>query len=690
MTFSNSKLVDYVCISPFKNENRIDDKGVQHFIKKITWHHTAGVVSVETLGKIMTTPGRDMSATYGIGSDARIGRYLDEKDRPWTSSSRDNDFQAVTIEISNSATGEPWPVSDNVFNKAIELTVDICKRNGIKELVYTGDSRGNFTFHRFYAPTSCLPVDRTELLTPSGWVSLKDIKIGDLIATVHVDNLKINFNKVLNKVPEKIQDTYICRDFEGTSDHRVMYYNQPGRQYVGQYKDLFDKKCSLYIPNAGYFEGQGLPMSKSDMEFFVAVQADGHYMRDDNCYYGVEFHFSKPRKIKRIKKLLECLGIEYTTCEQSDGTTNIRIYSKKIVHLCEEYLNDKNFTWDWINMTHNQAKDFLEMIMFYDGCEANKGYSSSVVENVNIVQAIAALNGVGSRVGDGGTRVYLKKPMRSLGDNARKRKPKQTVSCVTVESGFILIRQHGRTTITGNCPGTYIFNRAQEICDIVNTKLNNTNTSSNQKTDVSTNKTQPQSNFKAGELVSINQAATYYTGGNIPSWVKEDKWYIASIKNDRAVLGLNEKKNRNIQSPINTKYLKRCSTISVSYTISLNASDAVYKDPNNIKVGKSTVGKKGIYTIIEEKTINGIKYGKLKSGIGWVKLSGNTKTTTVDKTIRVGDKVKVTNNIQYNGKTFKVYCSSYHVLEVKGSRVVISSDGKNVTCAINAKNLQKL
>ena len=691
--FTNSSLVDYVKISPFKNENRIDDKGVQHTIKKITWHHAAGVISVESLGSIMTRPDRDMSATYGIGSDARVGRYLDEKDRPWTSSSPSNDYQAVTIEISNSKTGNPWPISDKVFNKAIELTVDICKRNGIKKLTYTGDATGNFTFHKMFAATSCLPVDRTEVLTPNGWVSLRDINIGDTIATVHVDNLKMNFSKVLNKVPEKTQDTYVTRDFEGTSDHRVMYYSQPGRQYVGQYKDLFDKNGSIYIPNAGYFDGQGLPLSKSDMEFFIAVQADGHYMRDEDCYYGVEFHFSKQRKIKRVKKLLECLGFEYKTCEQTDGTTKIRIYGKKIVNLCEEYLNNKRFTWDWVNMTHNQAMDFLNMIMFYDGCEANKSYSSSIKENINIVQAIAALHGVGSKVQDNGTRVYLKKPMRSLGDNKRKRKPKQTVSCVTVESGFILIRQHGRTTITGNCPGPYIESRAKEICNLVNKKLNATTTTSSTTSTKNTSSTS--SSITKGSLVSIKSTATYYNGESIPSWVKEEKWYVASVSNNRAVLGQNEDKTRNIQSPINTKYLTVCSSPFKSYTVTLKATDKIYKDPTNTTKNVSNVGKSGVYTIIGEKTVNGVKYGKLKSGAGWVKIPSTTKvasssTSKTSSKIKVGDKVKVINNKQYDGKSFVVYNSFYYVTELKGDRAVISPDKKNVTAAVNVKNLKKI
>lgn len=35
------------------------------------------------------------------------------------------------------------------------MCVDICKRNGIKQLNYTGDSSGNLTRHNMFAATSC-------------------------------------------------------------------------------------------------------------------------------------------------------------------------------------------------------------------------------------------------------------------------------------------------------------------------------------------------------------------------------------------------------------------------------------------------------------------------------------------------------------------------------------------------------
>jgi len=146
---SNSKLAVYTKLSPNKTSPR------NHKIDKITIHHTAGVLNLVTLGGIFVKPSRKASSNYGIGNDGKIGQFVDEKNRAWTSSNSENDHRAITIEVSNSAVGGEWPVSDKAYNALINLCVDICKRNGIKKLVYTGDKSGNLTEHRYFANTSC-------------------------------------------------------------------------------------------------------------------------------------------------------------------------------------------------------------------------------------------------------------------------------------------------------------------------------------------------------------------------------------------------------------------------------------------------------------------------------------------------------------------------------------------------------
>jgi len=140
--------VDFTQISPNSNPRNKP-------ITKITPHHMAGNASIETLGRLFADPKRGGSANYGIGTDGRVGLYVEEKDRAWTSSNAENDHQAITIEVANDEKGGNWHVSDVALNKLIELCVDICKRNKIEKLNYTGDKTGNLTRHNMFAATAC-------------------------------------------------------------------------------------------------------------------------------------------------------------------------------------------------------------------------------------------------------------------------------------------------------------------------------------------------------------------------------------------------------------------------------------------------------------------------------------------------------------------------------------------------------
>lgn len=146
---SNSSLVSYTKLSPNCDHPR------NHAIDKITIHHMAGDLSVETCGNLFANPIREASANYGIGSDGRVGLYVDEGDRAWASASPGNDNRAVNIEVANCVPGGDWPVSDAAYRKLIDLCVDICQRNGIKALNYTGGADGNLTEHRMFTATAC-------------------------------------------------------------------------------------------------------------------------------------------------------------------------------------------------------------------------------------------------------------------------------------------------------------------------------------------------------------------------------------------------------------------------------------------------------------------------------------------------------------------------------------------------------
>lgn len=151
---SNSKLISYTKISPHRTSPR------NHKIDTITIHCVVGQCAVEPLGELFQT--KEASSNYGIGYDGRIAMYVEEKDRSWCSSNASNDNRAITIECASDAY-EPYAINDKVYKSLIALCVDICKRNGIKELKWKADKsligqvdKQNMTVHRWFnAYKSC-------------------------------------------------------------------------------------------------------------------------------------------------------------------------------------------------------------------------------------------------------------------------------------------------------------------------------------------------------------------------------------------------------------------------------------------------------------------------------------------------------------------------------------------------------
>ncbi len=152
---SNSALVSYTKISPNKNSPR------NHAIDTISIHCVVGQLSVESIGNIFAPSSAGCSANYGIGTDGRIGMYVEEKDRSWCTSSSANDNRAITIECASDTTS-PYAVNDKVYKSLINLLVDICQRNGIKSLKWQGNKaligrvdKQNMTVHRWFANKAC-------------------------------------------------------------------------------------------------------------------------------------------------------------------------------------------------------------------------------------------------------------------------------------------------------------------------------------------------------------------------------------------------------------------------------------------------------------------------------------------------------------------------------------------------------
>ena len=145
---TDSKLVTYTNLT--KKYSRKTERN-----KKITIHHSVSVKTAKQIADFFANSSKMASANYCIGNDGSIALSVNEWNRAWTSSSRWNDNQAVTIEVSNCKTSGDYPISDRAYSSLIDLCVDICQRNDIESVYYDGTKNGVLTEHRMFAATQC-------------------------------------------------------------------------------------------------------------------------------------------------------------------------------------------------------------------------------------------------------------------------------------------------------------------------------------------------------------------------------------------------------------------------------------------------------------------------------------------------------------------------------------------------------
>lgn len=175
MGYTNSPLVAYTKLSPNHSGQRT------HSIDRITPHCVVGQLSAESICGCFTSTDRQASCNYGIGTDGRVSLCVEEKNRSWCSSSRENDQRAITIECASDKS-EPYAMNDKVYATLINLCVDICQRNGKKKLLWLADKNKTLAYtpaademvlsvHRWFANKSC----------PGNWLYAR---LGDLATQV--------------------------------------------------------------------------------------------------------------------------------------------------------------------------------------------------------------------------------------------------------------------------------------------------------------------------------------------------------------------------------------------------------------------------------------------------------------------------------------------------------------------------
>lgn len=211
MVVSNSPLVKYTKLSPNHSGLR------NHKIDTITPHCVVGHLSLQTLGNVFLEPSHQASSNYGVNDAGEIGMFVEEKNRSWCSYSGKNDNRAVTIEIASDRV-PPYKITSGAMQGLINLSVDICKRNGIPKLIWENNKaligeidKQNITIHRWFYNTIC----------PGDYIISQ---LGHVASEVN----KILLPKQPEITPAKLKNEYLVK----VGTEKIQYRQGPGTDYI--------------------------------------------------------------------------------------------------------------------------------------------------------------------------------------------------------------------------------------------------------------------------------------------------------------------------------------------------------------------------------------------------------------------------------------------------------------------------
>ena len=270
MAYTNSPLVAYTKLSPNHSGQRT------HSIDRITPHCVVGQATAERICDCFISPDRQASCNYGIGTDGRVSLCVEEKNRSWCSSSRENDQRAITIECA-SDTSAPYAMNSKVYESLVKLCTDICQRNGKKKLLWFADKAKTLnytpkademvlTVHRWFANKSC----------PGDWLYSR---LGDLAAKV---------TDALGSAPTEADP---APEPAKAELYRVRKTWSDAKSQKGAYKILANaKKCADANPGYSVFDSKGTLVYPENYRIHTVVHGDtlwkiaAQYLGDGSRY----------------------------------------------------------------------------------------------------------------------------------------------------------------------------------------------------------------------------------------------------------------------------------------------------------------------------------------------------------------------------------------------------------------------
>lgn len=308
----------------------------------------------------------------------------------------------------------------------------------------------------------------TEVLTKTGWKQIIDLDEGEEVVQAYPmadGDVILEWCIPLEVFTQPSSGRLVHLENEGinlrvTEDHRMLGWVSDYNWSV-KYPAEFHK--FRHWANAGVLKG--CEPSRHDenlLRLCVAVQADGNYNGKQ-----IRFGFSKIRKIKRLRRLLNvinCCDEDWTESpKDKNGVVKFNLKGKLAFRI-RNVLDGKSFPWSWLKLPPYYRDVILDEARYWDSHQASNWrhykYTSTDGQSIEVLQALASITCMKTRLvieypdnPDHKVQYGLsvKDHLTSRGGNVNTRyiEYEGEVACLSVPSSFVLVRDGQIPVITG-------------------------------------------------------------------------------------------------------------------------------------------------------------------------------------------------------------------------------------------------
>jgi len=301
----------------------------------------------------------------------------------------------------------------------------------------------------------------TEVLTREGWIPIQHCTCNNSVAQYDKLTGEISFVNPIATTHTTYTGEVV--DLNGpittsvTPNHRFLLYNRYHEDFIVEEASELRLKYAEQAVVLSGMKRTGVELNYRLVQLLVAVQADGSY--DET---GIRFEFTKQRKSIRLLQILDDLNVEYRIgAPNTKGSFRLTIpKASSACKLVQLLLPSKVFEPNLLDFSSKSMEVFLDELEHWDGNRDTRAgsnyfeYSSSILQNVDIIQAIAHMCNRKAVLNKHGSvwriTVSNKTKAQITGVRRSTREYSGWVHCLTVPTGFFVVRCHNKIFITGN------------------------------------------------------------------------------------------------------------------------------------------------------------------------------------------------------------------------------------------------